>query len=142
MNGYLYAYLLNTTVEARIYRCSTSTDISNAGNWVQLTISGTALDTTLATAGMAGFANNNFYFVSGGTALNYYSLSELITAVCEKLYKILATFGSAPIIRFANLSGNLDLTKQLKASSGTYFALPNSFYASGSSTALMSRIPW
>lgn len=142
VNGYIYTFFINTGV-ARIYRCAVTSDIATAGNWTQLTISGTALPTG-ANSGLVGFDGTNFWVVSGSTQFIKYTLSgttltsngtvTVTSASYDYAYDrvnangIYAKFGSAPFFRVASLAGTLDNTKQVVGTLCGTFASNNAYY--------------
>jgi hypothetical protein len=142
--GYIYAYIIDTGSSAEIWRCLVTADISNAGNWTKLTISGTSLGTA-AGDGLVGYGNGKFWVVKGSGFVPYTLSGTTLTSsttvtVTSADYKhsrvnetgIYAAFSSEPKIRFADFTGALTATKQVNgtgsASALVRFALPHSFY--------------
>lgn len=145
--GYVYVSLYASGVANRIYRCAVTSDISSAGNWTQLTISGKALENN-SDAGLIGFGNGYFWVTHTTDGLVPYSLSgttltsSTVVTVSGATYSafsarvnntgIYAYFTSAPCIRFANFSGVLDGTKQVSATDGVAFVLDGAAYIGSS----------
>lgn len=150
VGGYIYVYLIQTATAAQIYRCSISSDISVAGNWTQITISGTALPFAGA-SGFVGFDGTNFWITDGSAGFIKYSLSgttftsiSTVTVTGSSYFAstsvvnsagIYAGFTSAPYVRFAAHTGTLDTTKQISQSTLIGFGKPRSaYYTDGAST--------
>ncbi len=143
VGGYVYAYLNNGTTSTRIYRCATTADISTAGNWTQLTISGAALQSD-SSAGLAGYGNGNFWVIHttngfvpyalSGTTLTSSTAVTVTSATYDVTYSrvngtgIYAYFASGSSRRFANFSGTLDGTKQMDVSTTTAFVNAGAYY--------------
>lgn len=152
---YIYALLTQTATESRIYRCSIDSDINSAGNWAQLTISGTALGTTTA-EGIVGYAAGQFWVAKSGVGFVPYTLSGTTltsgstvtvtgatysyTSVINEDGIYVCGWGAAPYIRYASLAGVLDANRQIRSSTGSYlFAYPKAFYVSSSVSSDLFR---
>lgn len=145
VGGYVYAFLLDNGVAAKVIRCAVTSDISVIGNWAELTISGTALPTS-TNSGMVGYGDGKFWFVDNSNAkLIPYTLSGTtltsasdvtITGATYEATRfrvnsngIYCRFSSAPYIRFAAFDGTLNTDKQfLSSDTSVISALSDSFY--------------
>lgn len=141
-SGYVYVYI-DSGAAARIYRCLLTNDITVAGNWTQLTISGTALPVGQYNC-LIGYGDGKFwisnyvtnyipYTLSGttltsGTAVTITSCSYRGDYSRVNDNGFYATFGVAPYIRFASFSGTVDTARQSSNSQRPTYALSNSFY--------------
>jgi hypothetical protein len=123
-NGFHYAYI-NTGASRGMYRIAVGSDISVAGNWTTLTLSG-ALFTF--TARLIGFDGTNFWFTDGSTQFFKATLSGTtmtqgvsvnVTGSSYSVYSrvnsqyIYAPFGSNPRLRLATLAGALVTNKTI-----------------------------
>lgn len=152
---YIYALLIQTATESRIYRCSIDSNINSAGNWAQLTISGTALGTN-TTEGIVGYAAGQFWVAKSGVGFVPYTLSGTTltsgstvtvtgatyshTSVINEDGIYVGGWGAAPYIRYASLAGVLDANRQIRSSTGSYlFAYPKAFYVSSSVSSDLFR---
>jgi hypothetical protein len=130
-DGYVYVSLHKTTAtaETRVYRCSLSDSISTAGNWTQMTVSGTGLDTGNNTSGLIGFGNNALWYldktnsrfipytISGTTLTGGTAVTVTGTTYSKEFNRvngngIYTVFSSAPYLRKAGFNGTLDSNKQ------------------------------
>lgn len=127
-NGYHYAYI-NSGASCGMYRIAVGSDISVAGNWTTLTLSG-ALFTF--TARLIGFDGTNFWFTDGSTQFFKATLSGTtmtqgssvnVTGSSYSAYSrvnsqyIYAPFGSDPRLKLATLAGALVTNKTIGQSS-------------------------
>lgn len=151
-NGYHYAYL-TSGASCGMYRIAVGTDISVAGNWTTLTLSG-ALFTF--TARLIGFDGTNFWFTDGSTQFFKATLSGTtmtqgasvnVTGSSYSAYSrvnsqyIYAPFGSDPRLKLATLSGSLVTNKTIGQTS-TVIAMvsPLYLYTAASSTLYIKTI--
>lgn len=127
-NGYHYAYI-NSGASCGMYMIAVGSDISVAGNWTTLTLSG-ALFTF--TARLIGFDGTNFWFTDGstqffkatlsgttmtqGSSVNVTGSSYSASSRVNSQY-IYATFGSDPRLKLATLAGALVTNKTIGQSS-------------------------
>lgn len=155
VDGYVYAYLIQTSTSARIYRCSVTADISNSANWVQVTISGATLGFS-GNDGLVGHDGTNFYcihatngyvqFTLSGTTFTFVANITVTGANYSSLYArvnhlgIFANFSSAPYIRYASHAGALDSIRQLSFGATAVFSTKNALYVSGSVTYILQRV--
>lgn len=135
LGGYIYIVTRDTVNSVwRMYRCLLTNDISSAGNWQQITLSGANFSSS-TNLFMAGYDGTNFWFtdVTNSTyflaSLSGTTLTQGSTvAVSGALYAagsivnevgVLNRFTSAPQIRFSDHSGTLDSSKQYQPSLGS-----------------------
>lgn len=155
LGGYIYAYLIQTSTSARVYRCSVTADISNSANWVQITISGATLGFS-GNEGLVGHDGTNFYcihatngyvqFTLSGTTFTFVANITVTGANYSSLHArvnhlgIFAHFSSAPCIRYASHAGVLDATRQLSSGATAVFSTKNALYVSGAVNYLLQRV--
>lgn len=151
-NGFHYAYV-NSGASCGMYRIAVGSDISVAGNWTTLTLSG-ALFTF--TARLIGFDGTNFWFTDGSTQFFKATLSGTtmtqggsvnVTGSSYSSYSrvnsqyIYAPFGSNPRLKLATLAGALVTNKTIgQTSTVISIVSPLYLYTAAGSTMYIKTI--
>ncbi len=138
--GFIYI-LISDGAAQRVYRASTSADISQSGNWTQLTIAGTAFGTGDR---FIGYGNGAFWIADGSSEFRPYTLSGTTltsgtpvnvtgasyNALSSRINDdaIYAHFSGGPFIRVANFAGALSGVQSQVTLVSSPFVIPTSFY--------------
>lgn len=142
--GYLYI-LLTDGSNYRVYRCSTDDDISDTGNWTQMTVSGTAISGTSYLIG----AKNGLWIATGSSFMSYTISDTTLTSgtavtVTGAQYSIESRvnengiyadfFSTYPYYRRADFDGTIDADSYFyiggtPSTSFTFFCSPTRYYA-------------
>lgn len=146
-DNFVYALCIDNSNSAKLFRCSLSSDLSIVGNWVELTISGTALSNASNTTFLAGFGDGKFWVVNNGALVPYTLSGTTLTSGSTVALPIVteprslrvnsngiyAHISTSDIYTKADFTGNFDYTKQAKVRTDGFgdntFMLDTAVYA-------------